>query len=129
MQAGHRHPYEGFHCNLYIEGYITVIITIQSKQHKDTWNSLQKWSSCTCHSTVRPIRNIVQSHQSEPFQYAKMDFYIYKDHKIFIAQNLNVIGNIRSIQVELIEDVLLFRSDDLYCHGVLHATYLPRYYR
>ena len=27
---------------------------------------------------------------------------------------------IRGIQVELIEDVLLFRSDDLYCHGVLH---------
>ena len=25
------------------------------------------------------------------------------------------------MQVELIDDVLLFRSDDLYCHGVLHV--------
>ena len=47
----------------------------------------------------------------------------YKDHKIFTAQKLNVIGSnthIRGIQVEIIEDVLLFRSNDLYCHGVLH---------
>ena len=51
------------------------------------------------------------------------DFYIYKDHKIFTAQKLNVIGSnthIRGIQVKFIEDVLLFHSDDLYCHGVLH---------
>ena len=72
------------------------------------------------------VRVAVQSDQSEtfPFQYAKIkDFYIYKDHKIFTAQKLNVIGSnthIRGIQVELIEDVLLFRSNDLYCHGVLH---------
>ena len=42
----------------------------------------------------------------------------YLPHK-----KLNVIGSnthIRGIQVELIEDVLLFRSDNLYCHGVLH---------
>ena len=59
-----------------------------------------------------------------PFQYAKIkNFYIYKDYKIFIAQKLNVIGSnshIRGIQVELVEDELLFRSDDLYHHGVLH---------
>ena len=27
----------------------------------------------------------------------------------------------RAIEVEIIEDVLLFLSDDLYCHGVLHV--------
>ena len=40
------------------------------------------------------------------------DFYIYKDHKILTAQKLHVIGSnthIRGIQVELIEDMLLFR--------------------
>ena len=68
------------------------------------------------------VRVTVQSDQSEtlPFQYAKLRIYIFI---IFIAQKLNVIGSnahIRGIQVELIKDVLLFRSDDLYCHGVLH---------
>ena len=74
------------------------------------------------------MRVTVQSDQDQsetfPFQYAKIkNFYIYKDYKIFIAQKLNVIGSnahIRGIQVQLVEGVLLFRSDDLYCHGVLH---------
>ena len=59
-----------------------------------------------------------------PFQYATIkNFYIYKDHKIICAQKLHVIDtnvHIRGIQVKLLEDVLLFRSDDLFSHGVLH---------
>ena len=68
----------------------------------------------------------VKSYQSEtfPFQYAKINaFYVYKDHKIITAQKLNVISrhqHMKAIQVEIIEEVLLFLSDDFYCHGVLH---------
>ena len=105
---------------MYIEGYITVIIAISPyRANSIKIHGIHYKSGAVVHVTV-------QSDQSEtfPFQYAKIkDFYIYKDHKIFIAQRLNVIGSnthIRSIQVELIEDVLLFCSDDLYCHGVLH---------
>ena len=68
----------------------------------------------------------MKSYQSEtfPFQYAKINaFYVYKDHKIITAQKLNVISrhqHMKAIQVEIIEEVLLFLSDDFYCHGVLH---------
>ena len=59
-----------------------------------------------------------------PFQYATItNFYIYKDHKIICAQKLHVIDtnvHIRGIQVKLLEDVLLFCSDDLFSHGVLY---------
>ena len=69
---------------------------------------------------------IISDDQSDPFpfQYAKIkDFYIYQDHKIFSTQKLHVIdtnAHIKGIQVELLEDVLLFCSDDLFSHGVLH---------
>ena len=45
------------------------------------------------------------------------------DHKIICAQKLHVIDtnvHIRGIQVKLLEDVLLFYSDDLFSHGVLY---------
>ena len=48
---------------------------------------------------------------------------MYKDYKIITATKLNVIStnqHMRAIEVEIIEDVLLFVSDDLYCHEVLH---------
>ena len=68
----------------------------------------------------------VQSYQSEtfPFQYAKIkEFYVYKDHKIIFAHKLNIITSnqhMRAIEVEITEEAMLFLSDDLYCHGVLH---------
>ena len=101
-----------------IEGYITVIISPYRANSIKIHGILYKSGAV--------VRVTVKSDESErfPFQYAKIkDFYIYKDHKIFTAQKLNVIASnthIRGIQVELIEDVLLFRSDNLYCHGVLH---------
>ena len=99
---------QGYHCNYY-SPYRANSIKIHGIHYK----------------SGAIVRVAVQSDQSEtfPFHYAKIkDFYIYKDH-IFTTQKLNVIGSnthIRGIQVELIEDVLLFRSDDLYCHGVLN---------
>ena len=63
--------------------------------------------------------------QKQPFLFStlKSRTSTFIRTKIFIAQKLNVIhsnAHIRGIQVELIEDELLFRSDDLFSHGVLH---------
>ena len=82
MQAGHRHPYEGFHCNLYIEGYHCNYISPYRA------NSIKIHGIHYKSGVV--VRVTVQLDQSEiPFQYAKIkDFYIYKDHKIFIVQKL-----------------------------------------
>ena len=101
--------HEGYHCN-YIISYRANSIKIHGIHYK----------------SGAVVRVRVNSDQSGTFhfQYATIkDFYIYKDHT---AQKLHVIDtnvHIRGIKVELLEDVLLFCSDDLFCHGVLHLKW------
>ena len=51
------------------------------------------------------------------------NIYIYKDHKIFDVEIMNVLsfkGHIRAIHVTYIDQRMWCHHNDLFCHGILH---------
>ena len=107
MQAGHRWPFTEI-CIL----YITVIIYISPYRERYMEFTTKVEQLCVLHYSLQKQPFLFSTLKSRTSTFIRTIKYL-----------LNVISSnshIRGIQVELIEDELLFRSDDLYCHGVLH---------
>ena len=68
----------------------------------------------------------IKSSQSK-FEYAKIeDIYVYRDHKIMVTNLVQVISvnsHLRAFKINVTEKVVLYHTDQLYCHGVLHLKH------